>query len=162
MALPFEQNETILRNQFGIEGWNRPEKDQEQDSDSKQPFRALVKEFIDSDFDIKKPGKMLRDLKRLNEMGIYQKDVRAANYKNGLLVDFSVACTEPHWRIDMLEGDLETLEIWKDGDLYEFDNMIRDEGIKTYVRAKPNLQYTRKLRSHPYTYYETSSEENDN
>lgn len=38
------------------------------------------------------------------------------------------------------------LEVWKDCEIYQFDEMMRTEGIKTRVRAIPNWEYRRKLR----------------
>ena len=106
-------------------------------------MKDLISE--DAPFTTLSVRKMLRDLKLVRKVGVYPMDVRARNYKGGLLVDFSVAITEPHylfvikprWRI---EG-------YKLRDLHDFDGVVREEGIVMWERAVPNLEYCEKLRS---------------
>lgn len=147
LEIPAEREEEV-RERFGIEAWNRPDSEYTKPASKRQPFRAIVKDLISEDipFTTQSVKKMLRDLKRMRKLCIYPMDVRARNYKGGLLVDFSVAMTEPHylfvikprWRI---QG-------YKLRDLHDFDNMVRDEGIVTWERAVPNPEYCEKLRSH--------------
>lgn len=90
--------------------------------------------------------KILGDQKRMGKLGIYPMDVQARNYKGGLLVDFSVAMTEPHylfvikprWRI----------EHYKLEELNAFGSVVRDAGIITWERAEPDPEYCEKLRSY--------------
>ena len=60
--------------------------------------------------------KILRDLKAMRRKRIYPGDIRARNYKAGLLVDFSIAITEPYFLFD-LRGPKQA-EMMKNGDLY--------------------------------------------
>lgn len=88
---------------------------------------------------------MLRDLKTLRAIGIYQRDLYTRNYKDGLLVDFSIAWTEPHWLLSLMKGG--QLKVEKDNELFLFDRMMVEEGIRTTIRATRNYQYCRKLRN---------------
>ena len=71
-------------------------------------------------------------------------DMQARNTKGGLLVDFSVAITEPHylfvikqrWWIEQHGLD----------DLFAFDAMVEEEGVVTWERAVPDEEYCEKLR----------------
>ena len=81
----------------------------------------------------------------MRKIGIYPMDVRARNYKAGLLVDMSNAITTPHylfkirspWQVSVLQLQ----------DLAMFDEMIGDEEVVPPVRAWPNREYCAKLRS---------------
>lgn len=110
-----------------------------------QPFRALVKKLVDTKATVVRPAKMLRDLKKLREIGVFTRDIYARNYKKGLLVDFSIAWTEPFWLMSLIKGG--QLVFRKNSELFRFDEMIRAEGIKTTVRATRDWQYCRRLRS---------------
>lgn len=147
LTIPADREEE-LRDTFGSEAWNQPNSEYSKPPSERQPFRAIVKDLINEDvpFTTQSVKKMLKDLKRMRKLGIYPMDVQARNYKGGLLVDFSVAMTEPHylfvikprWRI---EG-------YKLRDLHDFDSMVEDEGVVTWERAVPNLEYCKKLRSY--------------
>jgi len=143
--LPAEPYEEIIRSQFGITSWNRSEDDAKSPRNKKKPFRALVKKFVDSERSVVNPAKMLRDLKKLRSLGVFQRDVVARNYKDGLLVDFSVAWTKPFWRMELMGEVSLILEI--DQELFHFDEMIEGSGVKTVVRAMPNWAYRDRLRS---------------
>lgn len=147
LTIPAEREEELRKN-FNVEGWNRPGSEYLKPASRRQPFRAIVKDLISEDVPLttKSVKKILRDLKRMRKLGVYPMDVRARNYKGGLLVDFSVAITEPHylfvikprWRIEEYKLD----------DLEAFDRMVRDEGVVTWERAVPEPEYCQKLRSH--------------
>lgn len=140
-AMPYED---IIENKFGIKSWNRSTEDSQRLPSQKEPFRAIVKQFVDSKKSVVNPAKMLRDLKKLRSLGVFQRDVCDRNYKDGLLVDFSVAWTEPFWRMKLM-GEI-PLRIMLEDELFQFDEMIQTSGIKTTVRAMPNLSYRKKLR----------------
>ena len=141
--------EDELEGKFDVATWDRPEEDFDKSISERQPLRAIVKELIRDDrpFIAKDVNKMLRDLKRLRRLGVYPIDVRARNYRAGLLVDFSAAMTEPHylfkiqpkWHVSKLQGD----------DLLNFDKMTEDAKLGTWVRATPNHDYLQKLRRPP-------------
>jgi hypothetical protein len=144
IAVPADPYETLLRNKFGVTSWNRSDDDAKKPETNRQPFRALIKKFIDSPRSVVRPGKMLRDLKLMRSIGIYPRDIFARNYKDGLLVDFSIAWTQPHWFLGFLgKGQF---QIKTDNELHLFDEMIEQSDVKTNVRAFPSLKYLKMLR----------------
>ncbi|KAL9615677.1 MAG: hypothetical protein Q9160_009342 [Pyrenula sp. 1 TL-2023] len=145
LGLPANIYEQTLEDHFGIRDWNRAEEDIEREPSERQPFRALVKKLVDSPKAIVRPDKMLKDLKKLRCIPVFQRDMYARNYKDGMLVDFSMAWAEPHWHMSMIKGGQLILE--KNSELYLFDEMIADAGIKTTVRATKDHKSCRKLRS---------------
>ncbi|KAI0556220.1 hypothetical protein F4679DRAFT_578340 [Xylaria curta] len=148
--------EEVLRDKFDIFDWNRSEEEESRQI-AKRPFRCLVKQLVSSQISVTNPRRMLADLKQLRKIGVFPRDIYARNYKAGLLVDFSVAWTEPHWCLEVL-GPYQR-ENEKKGELSLFDAMIKSEEIKTTVRATRNSKYCEKLRSYDITdSSETSSE----
>ncbi|KAI0805748.1 kinetochore Sim4 complex subunit FTA2-domain-containing protein [Xylaria sp. FL0064] len=121
----------------------------------KAPIRTLVKEYIES-YSLFTPDmiqKMLRNLKLLHKHGIVHRDIRADNYIEGQLVDFSTALTAPHFLLDMELGynDLEEIYSFEVEDGYDFDSMIDRwsavTGIPVWERFLPNFRYRHRLRS---------------
>lgn len=108
-------------------------------------FRAIVKDFIRDDIQWthKIIKRMKRDLLRIREQGIYPIDIRSRNYKGGLLVDFGLAMTTPHYYLDTCPDRQYDRVI--EHDLYHFDLMIKEAGVKTWVTAY-NQEYKKKLR----------------
>ena len=97
-------------------------------------------------FTLKQANKILRDLKRLNRNRVYVMDVQARNYVGGLLVDMSVAMTEPHY-LFAIRPEWRVNE-FRLADMYSYDIMMKDENIPTWDRAIRNENYcTTKLRS---------------
>jgi hypothetical protein len=47
----------------------------------------------------------LRRVRKLNELQIYNRDIRAENFIGGKLVDFGSSWTKPHIILDALEPD---------------------------------------------------------
>ncbi|KAI1299763.1 kinetochore Sim4 complex subunit FTA2-domain-containing protein [Xylaria venustula] len=148
--------EKLFREKFDIFDWNRPDLE-DSNHVARKPFRALVKKFIPSQVSILNPRRMLGDLKKLRNLGIFVRDIYARNYKDGLLVDFSVAWTEPHWCMRAM-GRYQ-LECEKRSDLNLFDAMIEHKKVKTVVRATRNYLYCRKLRSYDIEHASESSSE---
>jgi hypothetical protein len=109
--------------------------------------RAIVKDLVLEDTGVNRRslGKILRNIRTLNRLGIYNKDIRAENFKGGRLVDFGSSWTEPHCILSAL--DEEEARDSRLEDLVRFDEMVTEEGITTDVRAMPNLDYCQKLRS---------------
>ena len=141
--------EDELDRDFGVATWDRPEEDFDKPVSERQPLRATVKELISDDvpFNAKDVSKMLRHLRRLRSLGIYPMDVRARNYRAGLLVDFSLAMTKPHYLFETLpEWHISTLQR---EDLLMFDDMIEKAQLSTWNRATPNTEYLKKLRPRP-------------
>lgn len=109
--------------------------------------RAIVKDLeVDNrGLDSKNIRKAFDRVHSLNEMKIYNRDVRAVNFKNCLLVDFGLSWTEPHKILEALgkDGIRETKLKYRK----MYDQMIADEEIKTRFKAFPNPRYCAKLRS---------------
>ncbi|OAG08812.1 uncharacterized protein CC84DRAFT_1174232 [Paraphaeosphaeria sporulosa] len=71
------------------------------------PLRAIVKQYSSHiPIDPKKRSikLMLRDLKTMHNNGLYPIDIRAENYREGRLVDFGMALTEPSCVLRVLDG----------------------------------------------------------
>ena len=149
ITIPGEQQEE-LDEKFGTGGWERPEEDKEQAYSNRATLRAIVKELVPGDvsFATKMIVRMKADLKALRRMGVYVRDVRADNYKNGKLVDFSTLWTYPHIMLSERYWLRTTIERERDWELTEFDDMIKDSGLAnpTWTRATPNSEYM-KLRA---------------
>lgn len=112
-------------------------------------IRAIVKDLASKDSGVNEKNltRILRDIKRLNGFRIYNRDVRKDNFRDGRLVDFGSAWTEPHCFMTNSADQQEVLDTrW--GDLVMFDDMVEMEGIKTTLRAMPSWKYLRKLRSY--------------
>ncbi|KAK7191786.1 hypothetical protein PSPO01_02235 [Paraphaeosphaeria sporulosa] len=100
------------------------------------PLRAIVKQYSSHiPIDPKKRSikLMLRDLKTMHNNGLYPIDIRAENYREGRLVDFGMALTEPSCVLRVLDGYMADRE--RGRGLGAFDKMIKAAGIKTQVRA---------------------------
>lgn len=142
------QYEEDLEEQFEGLGWNRPFEEYDKPPAERQHLRAIVKELVleDTDWKHRVAVKMLRHLKMIRKLGIYVMDIKPENYKGGLLVDFSVALTDSHFIFDIKPAF--QIQGYKNEDLRAFDAMMRDQQVKTTVRAFRNIQTTRKLRSY--------------
>jgi hypothetical protein len=77
---------------------------------------------------------------------IYNRDIRRENFREGKLVDFGSAWTEPH--CFMHSADTKEPGETRLMDLVMFDEMVDLEGIKTKIKAMQNWGYCKKLRSH--------------
>lgn len=122
MSVPSDPYEEMFRIKFGVANWSRPA------SEKGRPFRALVKQYADDSRAIRSPKKMLNDLKTLRANGIFQRDVYARNYIGGLLVDFSIAWTEPHWALTTLtDPNLTTRKVQE---LFQFNRMMEEARLK--------------------------------
>lgn len=93
------KKEEVLGRKLKVWDWDRPGGEYDMPPSERQPFRVIVKDLISRDDPLtgKVADKILRDLKKMRRCGVYCNDVRTRNYKAGLLVDMSVAMTEPHY-----------------------------------------------------------------
>ncbi|KAI1123486.1 kinetochore Sim4 complex subunit FTA2-domain-containing protein [Nemania abortiva] len=84
--------EAEIQRKFGPDDWNR------QSDDKGHPLRAIVKDYISSKSVCgrKRLPAMRSNVKQLNDMGIFNMDIREDNYCGGRLFDFSIAITAPH------------------------------------------------------------------
>lgn len=136
-----------LNNRFGLTGWNRPSEEYDKAPLQRQPLRTIVKDLIldDTDWTPRVANKMLRDLKKMRQHGVYAMDLKPENYKGGQLGDFSVALTEPHI-IFRIKPEFQT-QGYKNQDLGAFDTMMQEQKVKTTIRAFRNADTIKKLRS---------------
>lgn len=111
------------------------------------PVRALVKEYVqdDPDPDLRVMSWMLKDIRYLNRNKCINRDIKRDNYRNGVLVDFGCAWTEPHCLIRL--ASKERVETWKMTDMVQFDTMASQQGFGDAIHAMPNWEYRQKLRS---------------
>ena len=146
MTIPAEEEEG-LKTKFGIDSWDRPDEEYAKSPQRRQPFRAIVKDFIQEDVKMTESvaSKMLRDLKRIRKLGVYPMDIQARNYKAGFLLDFSVAMTYPHFLFDIRPQW--RVKAYKNEDLFAFEDMMKKEGLMVWRPAIRNKAYCAKLRS---------------
>jgi hypothetical protein len=144
------KREKEFAERFNIVDWNRPDAEVSKPPALQQPLRALVKDLVESDPEMTDSllKSMIRELKALNSMKIYVKDISVQNYKGGHLVDFSSSWTEPHFMFQKNIRSPREIARFRKEDLYTFDEMIEDLGIQTSVRAAPmkNSETAKKLR----------------
>lgn len=136
-------HERALASKFGFFDFER---DPEQHGS--QPVRAIVKKYVSPpslDTKVRSVKRMLSDLKTMHRNGLYPIDIRAENYRSGLLVDFGMALTTPSCVLDVVPKSISIRE--RGRGLGEFDYMIEEAGIKTRVRAVPDLDWTIQTRS---------------
>ncbi|KAK6082257.1 hypothetical protein SCUP234_03737 [Seiridium cupressi] len=147
-----------IEEQFGIHDWNRsPE-------DTDKPLRAIVKNYIryHSFYRPSKLTLMRGKLEQLNELGIYNMDIRTDNYLGGRLFDFSTAVTIPHISFSLdfrtqaqiledIEYDLACFDamIKPVIDQIDLTKMNRWENIRSRSEAAPvKVTETEPRRSH--------------
>ncbi len=142
--------EAYFEQKFDITSWDRPDDEYEKPVARRTPFRAIVKNLVETDVEFTKKDlcSMLRHLKMLAEQGVWPIDILARNYRAGLLLDFSAAVTEPHF---FFETRLpKQVESEKREGFLSFDEMVAEAGIElSTCRAMPNYEFTRKLRHPP-------------
>lgn len=121
------------------------------------PIRGIVKELASQDSGVDEAAlkSILADIKAINKLKVYNRDIREDNFKDGKLVDFGSSWTEPHCYMQETRNLSFIAQETRLGDLVLFDNMVEDLGIETSMRAaklkprKNNSAYRSKLRSHP-------------
>ncbi|POR37636.1 Uncharacterized protein TPAR_02165 [Tolypocladium paradoxum] len=87
------------------------------DSAPRARVRSIVKELTSQDSGVNSRNlkRILRDIKQLNKLEIYNRDIRIDNFRDGYLVDFGSARTE--WHCFMHSADEEEAKHTKVGDL---------------------------------------------
>ena len=144
ITIPCEK-EKLFRRKFEIYDWNRPGVERSEPVSERQPLRAIVKELIQKDVPLtgRVADRILRDMKRMRRCGIYSNDVFPRNYKGGLLVDMSLAITEPFY---IFEIRRERRKMLKDRELYMWENMVKENQLDIRTRPFRNDEYCKKLR----------------
>lgn len=141
------EREAELQERFKINSWSRDPEDACQPISKRLSLRAIVKELVldDPPLTEKLLGKMKRDLLKIRRMGVYVMDIFPRNYKGGLLVDFSIAMTTPHYIFALKKRkQVERLQM---KDLWMFQRMVDESGVRTWLRSSRNNTYCAKLRS---------------
>lgn len=137
------KQEKHLEQRFGISGWYRPMEDYDGLPENRPPLRAIVKDLVleDTQWTPRVANKMLQDLRKIRKLEIYVMNIKPENYKGGLLVDFSIALTDPHVVFD-IKPDFH-VQGYKNQDLIAFDAMMRKQKVRTTIRAFRNIKTMR-------------------
>ncbi|KAI4281523.1 MAG: hypothetical protein L6R38_003627 [Xanthoria sp. 2 TBL-2021] len=111
--------------------------------ENRPPLRAIVKDLVleDTQWTPRVANKMLQDLRKIRKLEIYVMNIKPENYKGGLLVDFSIALTDPHVVFD-IKPDFH-VQGYKNQDLIAFDAMMRKQKVRTTIRAFRNIKTMR-------------------
>lgn len=128
-----EADEQLLESRGIYLGGNYSDSEDEHPPAQKQPLRALVKKLgsSKSGVTVRKQGKIYTGILQLNLLKIYNRDIRADNYSDGLLVDFGSSMTEPHILLDAFDKD-EKEEVYFEDDVM-FKTMLSDEHINLNI-----------------------------
>ena len=148
LAIPAAIEEELAQ-RFEVFSWNRPIVESRLVMSKRQPLRAIVKDLIQDDIALNESilRRMCKDLRKIRKLGVHPQDVRLRNYGNGLLLDFSIAITKPHWFFWLKEPwEIRSME---KHEMQKFQVLIRDSGVKTPLRAVRNREYCAKLRDCP-------------
>ncbi|KAL8722932.1 MAG: hypothetical protein Q9181_007394 [Wetmoreana brouardii] len=147
MMLPASYEDELKRD-FGAGDWRRPNKEYRKPISRRQSLRAIVKDLIleDREWTPKDVRKRLGDLKKMRMKGVFPKDIKKENYVGGLLVDFSIAFTEPHFIFDVKPPHW--VDIEKRQDLVNFDIMI-DEELKLNTLSRSRVESGKKWPDKP-------------
>lgn len=147
LVLGARDEQHLKRNGFELWPETLPPGDEYRTMAQGSPVRALVKEYVedDPDPDLRAMTWMLKDIRFLNRNKCLNRDIKRENYRNGLLVDFGCAWTEPHCLIRL--ASKERVETWRKTDSVQFDSMAEEQGFGDVIRAMPNRKYRQKLRS---------------
>ncbi|KAM7185167.1 Kinetochore Sim4 complex subunit FTA2 domain containing protein [Rhypophila sp. PSN 637] len=147
--LPLSRRDELVLARKGIDLWKDiPEDEEYRRRAQGSPVRAIVKDFIEPELaiDLAVLRRILANVRSLNRLGILHWDIRASNFKAGLLVDFGSSWTEPHCIMDAVPTNVS--EEWWWTDLVMFDDMVEELGFSLdNIRARPNPAYLEKLRS---------------
>lgn len=148
MTIPAAREEELGR-RFDVYAWDRPKDDSKLSVSKRQPFRAIVKDLIEDDRPLneKKLLKMRKDLLKVHKLGVYPGDVRERNYGRGLLLEFSIAITKPHWAFETKKPWW--IEMMINRDMNDLQVIMLKSGVKIWQRAVRNREYCMKLRGCP-------------
>ena len=148
LAIPAAREEELAR-RFEVDAWDRPEDDSYLPVAKQQPLRAIVKDLVEHDGPLTEENliRMRRDLIKMHRLGVYPQDVLERNYGSGLLLDFSIAITKPHWVFEMKRQCW--IDSMKNDDMKSLKRIMLDSGVKTWQRAVRNREYCMKLRGCP-------------
>ena len=115
-----------------------------------QPLRAIVKDFVeevDRPLSEKQMNQMRRDLLKMHKLRVFPQDLKETNYGGGLLLDFSIAITKPHWVFEQKQPWW--LMTMRNTDLGQLQRLMKESGVKVWQRVVRNREYCMKLRGCP-------------
>ena len=138
LHVPAEEEDRLYE-LFQVEDWNRPSTQYAQRPTDRPPFRALVKQLVEEDppLNWRRLKTMRTELFDLKNIGVHPMDVSMRNYKGGHLVDFGIAWTTPYFMTKFFSPW--QLELKLRRDLRDFDDLIKESGVRTTIRATPTV-----------------------
>lgn len=148
--ISLKRKDELILAERGIDLWEDiPEDDEYRKLAEGSPIRAIVKDYVEDEetaMNLPTLKAILRNVHAMNRQGILHRDIRASNFKAGLVVDFGSAWTKPHCIMDAVP--VHVSENWKWTDLRMFEDMVEEEEFSLDdIRALPNPSYLKKLRS---------------
>ena len=150
LTVPAAREEELAR-RFEVYAWDRPKEDSKLPVSKRQPLRAIVKDLITQEqsppLNEKVLAKMRKDLLRMRRLGVHPQDLYLRNYGGGLLLDFSIAITKPHYIFELEEPW--SIRALQNDEMQMFQAMMFESGVKTWLRAVRNREYCMKLRGCP-------------
>ena len=131
IELKDEDERALKEKGFDIRNYDQPTAG----SEPKTTLKAIVKKLADPERGIttKRPNEILKGVKALNRIKVYNRDLRLDNFLNAQIVDFGSAWTEPH--VIMEAADEEELEDFRKEDLGLYDQMVEGKEFNTTTRA---------------------------
>ena len=148
MTIPATIEEELDR-RFDIYAWDRENDEYKLPVTKREPIRAIVKDLVEDDSPLteKQFIKMRRDLLKMHKLGVFPQDIRERNYGAGLLLDFSIAITKPHWIFETKRKW--ELRMMRNDDLNMLQVIILESGVQVWQRVVRNREYCMKLRGCP-------------
>ncbi|KFA71811.1 hypothetical protein S40288_09917 [Stachybotrys chartarum IBT 40288] len=127
------RDERILEDSGVALRYEDSDSESQESTGEQAPIRAIVKKLARpiSGVTVRRQGKILVDIGTLNMLKIYNRDVRAENFRDGLLVDFGFSFTEPN--IFLEDYDEESLRGLHLEDRRMFKDMLNEEKIDIKV-----------------------------
>lgn len=146
LGIPAAREEELAQ-RFDVYAWDRPTDDT---GSKKEPLRAIVKDLVQEDhnpLNERVLGKMRKDLLKMRKLGVHPQDVYLRNYGGGLLLDFSIAITKPHWVFEVEEPWW--IRAMQNDEMQLLQVLMLESGVKVWQRAVRNREYCMKLRGCP-------------
>ena len=146
LEIPAAREEELAQ-RFDVYAWDSPTDDT---SSKTTPLRAIVKDLVQEDhnpLNERVLGRMRKDLLKMRKLGVHPQDVYLRNYGGGLLLDFSIAITKPHWVFENQEPW--EFRAMQNDEMQLLQVLMLESGVKTWQRAVRNREYCMKLRGCP-------------
>ncbi|KAH7302834.1 kinetochore Sim4 complex subunit FTA2-domain-containing protein [Stachybotrys elegans] len=137
-----EEDEQYLESQGVDLAASTSDSEDEPEVMQRRPIRALVKALASpkSGVTVRRQGKIYANILELNAIGIYNRDIRAGNYRDGLLVDFGSAMVDPDIILDKLYQDDKENVYTQDESM--FKTMLEDEKIRMKINPVAVKEHT--------------------